>query len=30
MVGFETWMSVNKFEKEASRKIVSEILKRFN
>ncbi|HQS04186.1 MAG TPA: hypothetical protein PLN99_00790 [Daejeonella sp.] len=30
MGGYETWMSVNKVEKEASRKIVSEILKLFN
>ena len=28
--GYETWMSVNKVEKDASRKIVSEILKLFN
>ena len=30
MGGYETWMSVNKVEKEASRKIVTEILKLFN
>lgn len=30
MGGYETWLSVNKVEKEASRKIVSEILKLFN
>jgi neutral ceramidase len=29
MGGYETWMSVNKVEKEASRKIVTEILKLF-
>ena len=28
--GYETWLSVNKVEKEASRKIVAEILKLFN
>jgi neutral ceramidase len=28
--GYETWMSVNKVEKEASRKIVTEILELFN
>ncbi len=28
--GYETWLSVNKVEKEASRKIVTEILKLFN
>ena len=30
MGGYETWMSVNKVEKEASRKIVTEVLKLFN
>jgi hypothetical protein len=28
--GYETWMGTNKVEKEASQKIVTEILKLFN